>query len=493
MPILLWLMLWLGISPGEPKALLHPESPISFANDFRALVPLIAAGAALIMIGAKVARVTPREFYFFGPLALAAAYGLVGFAATLKSPDGSSAFWWAALYLSVPLVLWCVVWSGNPLDQLRRLINVTWFGIILITMTLFVMALLRLDIIDNFTDPTQLIICDSPGWIDITGNRLRETGVGRYAAVAGIVAISGLGQGKWRPVWLAVLLISFILLLDTGARGAFGGFVAGASLVIIVYLMRAGKKALLAGTLVAIVIGSTLLGTGIFTTFMENCVLRSELGVTVSHPAISVIASDSSKPAPSTQTSAGVQTSSPELGAPSDNGSGLALLLTDDLTEEPSVQEKTYLISPEFFNFSGRTAIWSEGWRLVTRSPIIGFGFNSDRLLLGTQMHNSVMQALLQAGFLGAIPFVGSVILAWAFFFRVFWRLSRLTCGQIGLVIQCGGILAFLTARSFPESTGAFFGVDWLLLALVFMYLQMVNYGRRSVDPNGPYRKLEGA
>ena len=124
---------------------------------------------------------------------------------------------------------------------------------------------------------------------------------------------------------------------------------------------------------------------------------------------------------------------------------------------------------------------------------MIGFGFNSDRLLLGTQMHNSVMQALLQAGFLGAIPFVGSVILAWAFFFRVFWRLSRLTCGQIGLVIQCGGILAFLTARSFPESTGAFFGVDWLLLALVFMYLQMVNYGRRSVDPNGPYRKLEGA
>ena len=33
------------------------------------------------------------------------------------------------------------------------------------------------------------------------------------------------------------------------------------------------------------------------------------------------------------------------------------------------------------------------------------------------------------------------------------------------------GVLAFFSVRSLFESSGAFFGVDWLLLAPLFVYL----------------------
>ena len=63
-------------------------------------------------------------------------------------------------------------------------------------------------------------------------------------------------------------------------------------------------------------------------------------------------------------------------------------------------------------------------------------------------------------------------------------KLNLLSGADKRLAIQCGGVLAFLTVRSFPESTGAFFSVDWLILAPVLFYLQLVNAGfqRREGD-----------
>ena len=48
---------------------------------------------------------------------------------------------------------------------------------------------------------------------------------------------------------------------------------------------------------------------------------------------------------------------------------------------------------------------------------------------------------------------------------------SRLACPE-----DAPALLAFLSVRSIPESSGAFFGVDWLLLALVFIYLQVASH-----------------
>ena len=140
-------------------------------------------------------------------------------------------------------------------------------------------------------------------------------------------------------------------------------------------------------------------------------------------------------------------------------------------TSEPSVE----LIPGEFYSFSGRQAVWSDGWGLFKDSPVWGYGFHADRLILGTHMHNSVMHAMLQTGLLGTIPFVLAIVFAWILLLRLVLKLPVLASSDKHLVIQCAGVLAFFTMRSFPESTGAFFGVDWLIIAVMLFYLQLVN------------------
>ncbi|MCI0895372.1 MAG: O-antigen ligase family protein, partial [Chloroflexi bacterium] len=130
-----------------------------------------------------------------------------------------------------------------------------------------------------------------------------------------------------------------------------------------------------------------------------------------------------------------------------------------------------------FFTLTGRTAVWAQGWQLLKLSPLFGFGFHADRLLLdGQHMHNAVMHALVQTGLIGTIPFVGAFLWGWILLFKALRNLARLPAVHKQLVIQAGGVLAFLSLRAIPESTGAFFGVDWLLLAPLLLYLQVVNY-----------------
>ena len=89
---------------------------------------------------------------------------------------------------------------------------------------------------------------------------------------------------------------------------------------------------------------------------------------------------------------------------------------------------------------------------------------------------------------IGALPFVAAMIFGWVLFFRLVSNLTLLYGPHKHLVIQCGGILAFITIRSLPESTGAFFGVDWIILAIVLFYLQVVNHDRSPPEASGPRR-----
>jgi hypothetical protein len=436
------------------------------------------------------------------------AYGLTGLAASLKSPDASSALWWSALYLSVPVVLWSSTWRADPLEQLRRLINVTWFGLILVSIGLFFVAIFRLDLADKLLDPSAYFDCRASGWIDVTGGRLRETGVGRYAAFAGILAIGSLCQGKWRPMWSVVLLISFSLLLSTGARGSLVGFSAGASLILLTYSLHATRKTLIAGLLITLVLASALWNTGAINTFAKNC-----LSVNLPDPPkISSLTAPVAENRDNLDTSIPVEQTMPGLSAKPETHSfvldtsipveqtmpGLSAKPVEQtmpgLSAKPVEQTMPGLSAkpetPSFFQFTGRTAVWKRGWEDVKSSPLIGYGFNADRLLLGTHMHNAVMHSLIQAGFVGAILFISAVILAWFLFFRIVRRLKLIPSGHKCLVIQSGGVLAFLTFRSFPESSGAFFGIDWLVLALAILYLQVVNYVNQTIEVNGDHGEL---
>ena len=128
---------------------------------------------------------------------------------------------------------------------------------------------------------------------------------------------------------------------------------------------------------------------------------------------------------------------------------------------------------------TGRTTVWAEGVKLFKEQPILGYGFHADRLLLGTHMHNSFMHALIQTGLAGAIPFTIALLFAWFLLVKALRNRAGLPRTHQYLLIQVAGVLAFFSVRAIPESSGAFFGVDWLLLAPILVYLQVVG---RAVD-----------
>ena len=123
---------------------------------------------------------------------------------------------------------------------------------------------------------------------------------------------------------------------------------------------------------------------------------------------------------------------------------------------------------------TGRDNTWQKGLVQIGHSPFFGWGFHADRLLLDSEhMHNSYLHAAIQAGTIGALLFAAAVVVLWAFLFRggVVRRIRSIEGPDQGLLMQSVLILGFLTARSFFESTAAFYGVDLLLLVPAVAYI----------------------
>jgi len=124
---------------------------------------------------------------------------------------------------------------------------------------------------------------------------------------------------------------------------------------------------------------------------------------------------------------------------------------------------------------TGRDNTWQKGLTQIGHSPIFGWGFHADRLLLDSEhMHNSYLHAGIQAGLIGALLFAAAVAVLWAFLWKsgVIRRIRTVEGPDQALLMQSVLILGFLTARSLFESTAAFYGVDLLLLvpAVCFIY-----------------------
>ncbi len=128
-----------------------------------------------------------------------------------------------------------------------------------------------------------------------------------------------------------------------------------------------------------------------------------------------------------------------------------------------------------FWTFTGRTRDWAIGWELYKTSPAIGLGFWADRLYVpdGHHFHNSFVHALVTGGTLGFIPFVMVWVWSWIRFLKLQRIQAVLPRADARALGEVGGVLTFLTLRSFPESTGAFFGVDLFIFVPVLVYLQV--------------------
>ena len=158
----------------------------------------------------------------------------------------------------------------------------------------------------------------------------------------------------------------------------------------------------------------------------------------------------------------------------------LFILYTDFIPEETIGNVLTYILRGQDIDelpaMSGRNVTWTLGWEEVKESPVLGWGFQSDRFLLGGQhVHNAYLYALMTAGFVGGTAFAGGLIWAWVMFLRILRRRTADRLGQKVFLIQVGGILAFFTVRSIPEVSGAMFGIDLMLMVPVMAYLGLLN------------------
>lgn len=496
LPLSLWMMLILSLQPGSLRDIGNPGSGFAFLHGVRAALPLIAAFLATVIIAFKMRRQPPNRVLFVGPMGLAAMYGLVGVVASTLSPNGSTALYWAVAYLSVPLVLWALVWGPNSLDLLSRIVNLNLLIMILASVALFAFAMVKLNLGGFILDPSRWTECISQGWFNASSQYIRDTGVGRYAALTAIIALGRFWQPGWRSLWTLIFLASLILLLFSGARTPMVGFAVAAPLVL---LLSGGKKAALGSVAVIVVLTSVFWATSLNHDFINDCIFRS-----VNTSASNTETADPTHPLSSAPVASTSLTSSSDVNATPDGPDPLATQVPAPTTpvgpspSETQVPARTTPVGPStsatpvpasgvtnvpvvspiargFFSLTGRTEVWRQALSLFRESPLLGYGFHADRILLGTHTHNTLVHSLIQTGLIGTIPFMAALLMGWILLFKSLRRLNRLAAANKILVVQTAGIFAFLSIRTITESTGAFFSVDWLILGPLLLYVGVVN------------------
>jgi hypothetical protein len=264
---ILWLMLWGGYDTDFGRLLEpgFPRNALDLLHGLRALLPIFAGWLAGLML---LAKGPPPRRALAGPLGLLAFYAFMGIISSLLlSSQPLTAVYWAGQYASVILVLWASLGEADPLPRLSRLITLNW-----IIVALLATAILSAIWFDPNVElrPGGLLLVRPPGGGTAGQDQLfgmattRSTGVGRYAAIAGLAALAQLWHGSPGPriTWLFVLLFSVYGIVLVQARTALLAFLAGAFLLL--WLRRSLRPLFLVGVPIA---GLLLAATGSYQAF----------------------------------------------------------------------------------------------------------------------------------------------------------------------------------------------------------------------------------
>ena len=426
-----WLLLWSGYNTGiyVVQAANFPANWLQLVHGVRAFFPLLAGWLALVVLlrkkGVRIGAVA-------GPLGLCGLFAGVGMISSVFiSKFPLNAFYWACMYGAVVVVLVAVCSNEEALTSLARVIETNWMvAIFFLLALLLALPFLGRDALTATTESPLGVIAYN-GLIanhqTILGmSSTRNTGLARYAAVAGLVALGRLMKNRtWtRIFWVSILTVGLYALVLAQARTETIGFLAGAPVIL---CLRKSRRAILLG------VGSLAVGLLWVIGFFQKLW---------------------------------------EFGT---RGQGFNPTLT------------------------GRTIQWMEGLAATKQSPWIGLGFQADRYYLhGIQLEDALFHALIQAGVLGTLAFVSAFVLAWFLLVKLY------ASPQSGrLPDEIPGILAFFTVMSVTEST-AFYGANWLLVAPVLAYIQVLAWqhgiidsrswslGRRisSIEPRPPLQGL---
>jgi O-antigen ligase len=126
-------------------------------------------------------------------------------------------------------------------------------------------------------------------------------------------------------------------------------------------------------------------------------------------------------------------------------------------------------------SLSGRAATWAMGLNALQQSPWVGLGFWADRYFLhGANMHNTLLQALLQSGYLGMVPFAIALVWTWMGILRFY---SNKPAGEASSVPgELLAVMTFFTVYSITEISYSFYSVGWMAMAPLFAHVQLRVY-----------------
>jgi O-antigen ligase len=255
----LWVLLWSGYNT-DLERFLRPEFPtdtLDFIHGLRAFGPILAGWIACLVIFVRAKRLFP---WIIGPVGLLffyAATGLVSSATLSVEPAG--ALYFGFNYLAIVLVMLAIALVDDPLPDLLKVLRLTWFVAIALTLGLLgAIPILGSDVIIQ-TEASPVGIRAYTGVGSVMGmTSTRNTGFARYAAVSALAALPTVMNKENRLVvrifWGVMLAASFYALILANGRTETAAFIAG----LFVFLIAEKARRLLyslAAAAAAIVLG----------------------------------------------------------------------------------------------------------------------------------------------------------------------------------------------------------------------------------------------
>ena len=428
----LWLLIW-GTYNTEIGLIFIPGFPHNFLELFHGLrtaLPFIALIAVIIFLFRK--RRLPGNF-FLTPPGLLLIYAIFGSVSSVFSKEPLMALYWSVLYGIVSVVLLAALISPEPLKKLSLIININWAIAGILGIALFVFFLVQPGVLSSIHN--NFLICSQrpyeslgniPAGLQTLGMvGTRTTGFGRYIAVAALISfVSSLYfKKRLKYFWLALFIIFTIILFFSKARTEIIGFMI--AMVFISLLMKRFRVIVL---LAAAFVAGWLLLVNIYYIPCNPINSTDQTVVSAVNPP----------------------------------GGSIQKILT----------------------LSTRTSeIWPKGFELFSTSPLLGYGFQADRFFLnGLHAHNTILQALVQAGLFGTIPFILAFILTFISLYKLF-RKNILQEKEKYFLIAIAGVLVFIVVRGITESV-AFFSADWLFAAPIIACIQCLKDGLNDVRKN---------
>jgi O-antigen ligase len=233
-----WLMLWMSYNTGPSTLSRVPDDALGWAHYVRTLFPILILATPLLFV--RIRRELPP---LHGPLALWLVYGSVALVASAASPRPMEALYWAAAYLAVFAGLVVHLSHPRPLERARQLNRMSWGLTTLVLAFLLVVArefLFQSDVSAYHVHGAA----DSVAGMPMT----RSSGLGRFAAVPGVLAFSVMlaaRRWRWRILAVPIFLFSAHLIYQLQSRGAIFGFVFALAFVMVFQ----GARSRLAGLL----------------------------------------------------------------------------------------------------------------------------------------------------------------------------------------------------------------------------------------------------